>query len=1129
MAAAVTAQMTVPNADGKLSVSADGGLGQFIHNYFNSSMFQGMSMHGQDRENSRTHFILGDQQAALSDLNVVIRNMENMHYLWVNQELMPIRYTTDLQTEFTIVRFDKRATPEETPAESISRMLNISKESFIQRSRRYGLGAKFESDQIGTPQGQKEFVMFVTKISKVFAEHAALLGLSKILMPNAADLYYYNKYGNQSMVSRLNQIMLEVDTTFVGHKNEDGPLEEIYRCTQLMLQMNTDGGPVTHCMFSPEKMPLFKFAMTKLSTKDEVLSGNALQSIQDLKYRPFPSFPADMVEIGREFSMLTRRIEIGNRFIWRNEMLKFAPTDTNIRLQGYINLFDENRDNLATLGVDDLNKYDPRWDADTGFLRSDHEDTKNDLYTYKTIGGRVTACRIIGDMNPDFLPQDYLESVVGVFLKGIDVVQMEEDLVIWASGAMPPVVLKRLRDFMRKARITFGDDKHLLFKTENLLAPLADIAGQHEPAEDRLLRSFMYNLFGAIRGAWLFPWQVAAGAGAVAGAAPPPVPRMFGGIVPPAGLNDGFVDPNAPGADPISGKYRAANERLTFDVATAIDERLEALQVLFGRADLAVRPGMSVDRIAQIGRVNILARGAAGAFQFLDLPTMVQRMGTMRRTLAAYSAPGVFSSNLSNNDFGVIRQGLEVMLDAGHAAAVGNIAACQTAAMLWFKRLEHLVQCFQLAGTDAGYELDDVLIENGFYDANAAAAAAPVVIPAGQIFRAGVHPDPAVNTNVFRLPAAAVAGGAAAIAQVPLRDFSHYMARLNVAGWTAHADWFPAVVADQIMPEGTVNVTHSSDILAPACFGGITSFHVRPETEEDDFDTARRKRARDEMDDTLGDNNNLRHNTARMTGIFASNVEVGVGRLLLLTAIHRDVFSAMLKKNIHIPSEFVIWRPHMTYQTSAVVLFQAQGGVGAVNCGYPNAALGKNVMDKTLYFHVTQWVGPMVPDYRRRMILPYVFYEGRLGGAGSEFFDQRTWSEFIDANWFTSDPNGPSLIPTSIPIGSKVRPTFSDYRGKAFNDETEYHYHSHEVYGKLLAWRDLNGESLSIMERMNNFNPNTLCFQGTQVQVGKVDGSPGLPVENLGHHGMERPGDRFMRERGSTVKRNIAAPFPSSG
>jgi hypothetical protein len=154
-----------------------------------------------------------------------------------------------------------------------------------------------------------------------------------------------------------------------------------------------------------------------------------------------------------------------------------------------------------------------------------------------------------------------------------------------------------------------------------------------------------------------------------------------------------------------------------------------------------------------------------------------------------------------------------------------------------------------------------------------------------------------------------------------------------------------------------------------------------------------------------------------------------------------------------------------------------------------------------------------------------MFYEGRIGGANTDFFTLDTFAEFAGNDYFSSDPTFPSIVVASIPVGSYVRTDVFDVRAQLADDDTSVHYESAAYYGIRCGFNSMSGSNVTIYDRMTNYSPNTVLFQGTQVPCGGVDGKPGLVVENAGHHGLERPGDRLMRERGMSVRENLSTPL----
>jgi hypothetical protein len=1077
-----TAPQAVQNVDGAYSFQTDGGLSQFVDTYFNGRNLP-TTVHGPGRDNSRTHFILADQKAVMEDLGIVIRNLEDMNASWVTQpEFMGIRYSKKLESEITIIKFDKQVFPEQTPAESVSRTLNISKESMRYRSKRYGLGMMFEMDNMMTPEGQQEFGMFAAKISFVFAQHCCLLALSRLMQNDVSDLYYHNIHGTASLAARTAQVKKEVNDTFAAHKNPEGPLPMIWLNCQEMIRNNSEGGNPTHVLFNPEKQAMLKFFTKTVSDRETMMSADGVVEFQGLKFCPTPSFPSDMTDGGRQHSMLTRHVEIGNVYVYRNIMLAFPPKKVCVATQGYLLIHDENADGLKKKTLLEMNQHDLRWNAN-GELDANHKNVEGDMFTYQNAAGDFVPCRMIGDMLPKHVPDDLLRSMVGVFLRDV---KMSTALRANLSGAeyndggLQPEDQHEKQILFRRMRNIFGGSRNILFRDLPSTA-----------SDDEVFKRIAQNCFGqsveAAAGRRVFHIiGVNAAAEQVRVQAQTKTYQQVVDYI----LN--YLDTTRPFAERVARV--AVDGGTVAKIEEAIMER-EAPTATDGLSDGMSIDGehpqeLSNDEYQELER--LVRQLENGNFNGIEL--LKNKMEVYAQTLGAYSNAEDGNINLRRLDFAYIKRGLQLLNDttlngalfAAVRAALnlGNLDYDDdddqaTLAKGLFTALEQLIGCMQMAGSGAG-KIQSILKANGYndrfcQDANWPTDARGISKRIAEIGNMTFNQFFVDNVNVMNNKTAAKNG----------------LMRVRVP-----------------MDKGKYG------FLSVSSFGEYNEKGAR-------FDD-------DNEVPNIGDHDSLRENIERVRNstIFFDDVEKAVAYMILSTPINREVFNGMLMNDIFIPCEYVLARPWMKYRCSAAVLFQAaNGGLGEVVVGYPNAAISWTTTDKTGELHVTQWICPVVKDYRRRLVMPCMFYEGRSGGANSDFFDLEAWEQFRNDDYSSNDETFPSIVVMSVPIRSYVRTDLFDIRGKLFDEETRPHYESAAFYGKKCGFDAFLGVNSTIYERMVNGAPNTVCFQGTQVPCGGIDGKPGLPVENAGHHGVERPGDKYMRETGLSVRDNMSAPL----
>ncbi len=912
-----------------------------MSNYFTGALMNGSQRTAGSRD-SWTHHTLADQKRVEMEMSIIYHNLNHQMFTWVNDpSFMPVEYTDKLTKEFTVLKFDKNVFPDQTPAESVSRIFGMSKEQRTFRSKRYGLAMIFEVDNMMTPEGQEEFAMTAAKITTVFVEHIAFLSLSRLLSPNSEDIFYQNQYGTPTIASKLNQIKTEIEETFAGHKTSAGPFPTTWKYRQEMIRNNPDGGAPNYVILNPDKQGLFKFGMARTSEYNRagppaegMLTGyEELQNIQGMSFRGLPSFAQDVIEDGKPYSMLTRRAEIGNYFVWRNKMLEFKPEEINIALQGYIYVWSEPSDGLEKIQMKSLVQHCGRWD-DQGNLHEDfHQGVENDLFTFcDPQTNEWRRCDTIQDMDPKFI-----KPIIKTMTKAIIDRNVDNPVQVFDTAVETPWDLAALHPEQKKAV------------------------------------QFVRKLFAVLGGQ---------------------ENNMMVG-----------VDPN----------------------------NIESFAAMFARA---------FNKDANTGGVDIAAGAGLG-----------DELGEVGGTLLNDHRENAGGINYTV-DPAVIEECLAVFGDVDDAVT---------------GRLNDY-----LARAKAGTQMD---------------VSKEMFVAITQLMRGA-------RRNQLK----------------SVRDLTAFITYIQgktldelVELQVAYKDW----------PTNTKNAVQGS-------------MFVQNETLDNALrdQTGVTKKAKLAKFNEMEEDSNAWLNHRYIDSIFFDDFHKGVARLILGAPITLDVFLAMIENDVPPPMEFVLLRPHMVYRSSAVVLVQGGKELGGASVGYPHVGISWTVQDKTGELHVTQWGSAYIRDYRRRCIIPFMFYEGTLGGANADLITMPQWNQYVDDGFYSDDPNCPAILACAIPIGSAVRKDVLSTIGTMWDDVREdIHYHSAVYYGKAYRLNDLRGDSKTLFERMVNQLPNTMCFQGTQVQCGGVDGSAGTPIENRGHHGIERPGDLLIRQTGMSVRENMTAPL----
>lgn len=268
----------------------------------------------------------------------------------------------------------------------------------------------------------------------------------------------------------------------------------------------------------------------------------------------------------------------------------------------------------------------------------------------------------------------------------------------------------------------------------------------------------------------------------------------------------------------------------------------------------------------------------------------------------------------------------------------------------------------------------------------------------------------------------------------------------------------------------------------------------------------------------------MQKNMAEVMLNFPDPVERGVALALLATPIQVDVWDTMLQHNIQIPCEYVLVRPQHHLLMSDLMLCKGGRDLGETIVGYGHTGIGWKVENKSGDLHTTQWMGALIRNYAYRCIVRNVFHEESYGGGGHTFFTEQEWAQHVASDFSTPGYDRPSLLCMMVPVGSHVKEDSIYLTGFGPNDgeDSRAHYHGWRFYGLRYSFSQIRNDSATVVyEGSMGRRTNVVCFQGTQRQCGNINGDPGEMIENKGHLGIERPGDRAVRKGGVKMKPHL--------
>lgn len=264
--------------------------------------------------------------------------------------------------------------------------------------------------------------------------------------------------------------------------------------------------------------------------------------------------------------------------------------------------------------------------------------------------------------------------------------------------------------------------------------------------------------------------------------------------------------------------------------------------------------------------------------------------------------------------------------------------------------------------------------------------------------------------------------------------------------------------------------------------------------------------------------------SANLVNILSSVNTSGLSKVMVMAAysiacarIRKEVCTNMLTHNIPLPWDYLIVRPFHSLLMSNLIMAKGGKELGETLIGYGHTGIGWKVVNKTGDLHCTQWIGAYIRDYRLRCVVRNVFHELSYGGGGHTFFTDAQYDAHVRNGFHTPGYDRPSLLGMIIPMNSHVKEDFISLKGY-LNDNVP-HYEPHEYYNKRYKFNQINNNRATIIyENESTSRTNFICFQGTQRQCGNTNGDPGVMTENKGHLGIERTGDREVRQMGLRLK-----------
>lgn len=220
-----------------------------------------------------------------------------------------------------------------------------------------------------------------------------------------------------------------------------------------------------------------------------------------------------------------------------------------------------------------------------------------------------------------------------------------------------------------------------------------------------------------------------------------------------------------------------------------------------------------------------------------------------------------------------------------------------------------------------------------------------------------------------------------------------------------------------------------------------------------------------------------------------------IARTLLMSEFTRRNLINMIKAHIPIPVEFVLYKPHMHYETYTLIKIQGNGAAILLYKGNPVFTIQNDAVKQEHYMQYSMTGGPFVVEPKHIYIQHNAIVNKSNGGASTKFYDPLKQIEdtinYYDPYTGRFGKDGSSMFVGVVPIGTiKKLPLDIDFTGHYHDmrrmgylrtdDIKESHTKWLDNYRRCMFWGirgDTNRKSGSIVENVNNRSPNFICHK----------------------------------------------------
>lgn len=221
-------------------------------------------------------------------------------------------------------------------------------------------------------------------------------------------------------------------------------------------------------------------------------------------------------------------------------------------------------------------------------------------------------------------------------------------------------------------------------------------------------------------------------------------------------------------------------------------------------------------------------------------------------------------------------------------------------------------------------------------------------------------------------------------------------------------------------------------------------------------------------------------------------------------------------KNIVIPFNFLIFRPHQRYVTYYAIKALAGKETASVKMAYPNFIMQPDAQVKTVYGHLTFHHGAFVYQPGNVFTVPHAYVGGRLGGAGFSPIDPERYNpsmgEKVGDAMYVIVPYTETIFPDYMSVTGR----WSSLPGPNFLDPenlVSFHYSQFWRFMMTYGHKLMDNENADMLGGLKDGKlGNTVVIAAQQKNYSLVTRNFTDFITNKGHFGEEDIGSKLSRE-----------------